>query len=424
MNSNSCSVVVICLLLSGILAAFADDSLQGLVKADNDFSYRLVRSLAAAQPGSNVFVSPYLTASGLRLMAGAADGQTRAELLQALGVPGVSDEGLRLQCQTEAQLVEQKDTNVALSSARALWYDQHLHLQPGFSGAATNALSEIKPVDFQQGPEAEAEIDSWVSDRTGGKIHDLAHGLIDPGKTVMAFTSAAYFKGTWAIPFDKTLTAPKPFHSADGRSNSLPMMNQSGNFTYREDISYKTFNAADGKLSMRKTEILEAVELPYQGGSLAMRLFLPGEGIKLDRVLQVLGQPPAEFSDDGHYLSTGFIGDQGSIWLPRFKLETTSDLDTSLRLMGIKAAMDPFRADFSKAFAISPGSYGKVFLAGARQKAFLMIDEAGTEAAAASGLNYGVGAVPFDLVFDRPFIFEITDQRTGLILFLGLVNHL
>ena len=411
--------ILVAMLLSMPLA-HGERSVAPLVAADNAFAYGLLEQVSAGQPDANVFISPHLTALDLRLLATGSAGKTRAELLQVLRTPGLTANDLRAQCLAEVNELVRPDTNVTLTTATALWYRQTSTIRPEFLASSRELVTALfKPLDFQDAPAAEATINRWASDQTHGRIQGLADGFIDPEYTDLVLASAIYFKGTWADPFDRKLTKARAFHSAGGAEASVPMMEKSGSSGYREDISIDYTNAPDGSPSHRETKILQAVELPYRGTNLTMRVFLPGKGIAISNLLQILISPPPESAKNRQYFSTGFLDEEGRLVLPKFKLETTTELVRPLQAMGAKLAFDQKNADFSAAFGDSH------YLAAVRQKAGVSIDEEGTEAAAVE-LDNSVGSsgLPFYMAVDRPFLIEIVDQRTGLILFLGIVNQL
>ena len=231
-------------------------------------------------------------------------------------------------------------------------------------------------------------------EHTGGKINDLIKpGHID-SQTVLILTNAIYFKALWTSPFAEKLTRPDDFHSGATEKVRVDMMHQTGRFRFAEDAA------------------AQALELPYQGGNLSMVVLLPrtADGLRqlesglslasLDRWLGSLAQRRVDVS------------------LPRFKLTAESDLKDALSSLGMPAAFAPDKADFS-----GMTSARRFVISAVVQKAFVEVDEKGTEAAAATGVVMAraslVQAPPPIFRADHPFLFLIRDNKNGSILFIG-----
>lgn len=244
-----------------------------------------------------------------------------------------------------------------------------------------------------------------ASDQTHGRINGIADGMIDPIYTDLILANAIYFKGKWLDPFDKKLTKERPFHPAAGAAKNPPMMEISKKFTYRQGSGY------------------QAVRLPYMGYDLAMYVFLPDVGSSPAKLLQIMN------GDNWRRVTMpGFNERDGLVVLPKFKLENLLDLKPTLKALGMKTAFNNKKADpdadFSGMFR-DPHHISEV-----RQKAFVEVNEEGTEAAAVTGImTISAGLKenppkPFEMIVDRPFLFAIVDARSEMILFMGVVNDL
>ena len=330
---------------------------HGFVKAA--FSFQLLKQLAAEQPGGTVFVSPYSAATALQMAANGAAGQTRAEMEQVLGTAGIPGAELNADCKAAASLLASQDTNLVLTTANALWYRQGVEVKAAFLGANQDFFqSTVKALDFRNAPAAEAEINQWASDQTHGRITGIANGMIDPVYTDLVLANAIYFKGKWEDPFDKKLTKERPFHPAAGAEKTLPMMEMSKKFTYHKGTDY------------------QAVGLPYKGGDLAMYVFLPATVSNPRKVLAGMdGEKWHRLMDMGG-TEFGFNENEGHLVLPKFKFDNTLGLNKPLEKLGMKTAFDAKNANFSKMFA-DPHCISEVW-----QKAFVEVNEEGTEAAA------------------------------------------
>lgn len=382
-------------------ARAAETNLAQLATANNAFAFKFLRQLASSRQGENLFVSPYSAATALQMAASGARGPTRTEMDQVLGTAGISSAALAGASQAAARLLNSPDTNIILSTANALWYRQGSGIKPDFLAENQRTYqSAIKALDFSNAPAAEAAINQWASEHTRGRIQDIANGMVDPAYTDLILANAIYFKGKWLDPFEAKLTKDRPFHPASGQARNVPMMEMSRDFAYRKGSGY------------------QAVRLPYVGGDLAMYVFLPDAGSSPAKLLQIMN------GDNWRRITLpGFSERPGRLVLPKFKLENTLDLVPPLKALGMKRAFGD-QADLSGMFD-DAHHISKV-----RQKAFVEVGEEGTEAAAVTAITGAPASAivseppkPFEMVVDRPFLFTIVDARSGLILFMGLVNR-
>ncbi len=388
-------------LWAGLQSGMATDAdLAGLAAANNGFAFKLLYQLAAEQPDQNIFISPYSAATALQMAANGAAGQTRTEMEQVLGTANLSPEAVNEASRTAAGLLNSMDTNLVLTTADALWYRQGAVVKPSFLAANHDFFqATAQALDFNNVPAAEGRINQWASDQTHGRITGIADGMITP-MTDLILANAIYFKGKWADPFDAKQTRERPFHPAAGPEKNLPMMQMSKKFMYRKGSGY------------------QAVQLPYVGDDLAMYVFLPDAGSSLGKLLQVLN------GDRWRRVTMpGFNECDGFLVLPKFKLENTQELNMPLMALGMKSAFSR-SADFSGMFD-DPHHISEV-----RQKAFVDVNEEGTEAAAVTTIGMQSLSMmmppsrPFEMIVDRPFLFAIVDARSEMILFLGTVNGL
>jgi serpin B len=397
----------LCLLLAVVETAgfkfntAAASDLDKLATANNAFAFKLLKELSLQQPGASIFVSPYSAATALQMAASGAAGQTKKEMQQVLETSGISMTALNEANKAASRLFNPKDKNVILTTANALWYRQGTAIKPGFNKAnQKHFASMVKALDFGNARVAEAIINQWASEQTHGRINGIAEGMIDPAYTDLILANAIYFKGRWLNPFDATLTQERLFHPASGAAKNLPMMQMSKKFTYRKGSAY------------------QAVRLPYVGDKLAMYVFLPDAGSSPAKLLQIMT------GDNWRRVTMpGFSEQQGFVVLPKFKLETTLELNGALQALGMNSAFDQTKADFSEMFS-DPHHLSEV-----RQKAFMEVSEEGIEAAAVTAIGImtlgGSGhSIRFEMIVDRPFLFAIVDARSEMILFMGVVNDL
>jgi serpin B len=357
------------------------------VKGANALGWHL---LAKAGPGDgNVFLSPHGLATALAMTAAGARGPTAAELAHVLGAPADPAAWAALRPAAPA-----KGPAPQLLVANALWAQKAFPFRPEYvRDVTTHFQAAAENLDFTGDAEgARRRINAWVAGQTQERIKDLLPDGVINDQTRLVLTNAIYFKGAWAHPFDPAKTQNRPFHKAGGSTVETALMARRGALPYL---------AADG---------VQVAALPYAGGDLALIVFLPAKPDGLAAVQNQLAQGALD----------GWIAQmkptEVDLWLPRFTLTTQLNLRDTLIALGMPTAFGP-QADFSG----MDGSRG-LQLAAVVHKAFVEVNEAGTEAAAGSGAAAAVKFAPPDPVAfhaDRPFLFLIRDGRTGAILFVG-----
>jgi serpin B len=376
-------------------AALADSPAdpEKLAAANTGFAFDLLKQIAGEQPNANVFISPFSVSSVLQMVANGAAGDTKTEMQRVLKTTGLAPDSLNAACKDLNESLNSQ-TNVILNLASAIWFQEGIHLKPGF--VATNSRffhAGLAPVDFQK-PASAQIINDWADNSTHGKIKDVVQWPFDP-LTKVILANAIYFKGQWANPFDKKATKPRAFHLAKGGTKPTPTMWQRGHFSYQAGDDF------------------QAVRLPYAGGRLQMYLFLPDTNSSPAKLLA--GMDNDTWRDK---ILPGFRDREGTLAFPRFKLEYDVALNEPLKALGMRHAFED--ADFS-AMAGEP-----LFVSKVKQKSFVEVNEEGTEAAAVTTGVMAAGIAmeppkPFEMIVDRPFFFVIGDDKTQSILFLGVI---
>ena len=376
--------------------------LPELVRGNNAFALDLYRALRSSE--GNLFYSPYSISLALAMTYAGARGETEAGMARALHFtldqaslhPAFN--ALDLELASRARPSEGMGGNgFELSIANSLWGQQGFDFEPPFLDTlAENYGAGLRAADFARAPEdARKAINDWVSDQTRNRIENLVpDGAITP-LTRMVLANAIYFKAAWQYPFDEDATAPAPFHLLDGTQASVPMMKLSETYSYASGEGW------------------QAVALPYEQGQLSMVVLLPAAG----------GFEVFEQGLDGARLQgilDGLRGRHLILSVPRFRVESSFALADPLSQLGMGAAFAPDQADFS---GMTGGR--DLYISDVVHKAFVSVDEAGTEAAAATAVMMAATAMesdePLALAVDRPFLFLIVDQPTGAVLFLGRV---
>lgn len=369
-----------------------------VVAAGNDLALDLYGQLKS-QPG-NLFCSPYSISTALAMTYAGARGDTAVEMAKALHF-GHNDAAFQT---AYGKVIRQlnvvgKDRNYQLSVANALWVQKGQPLLAEFTGTVTGTYEAgLQELDFQQNAEAaRGTINSWVEKRTNDKIKDLLKPGLLTADTRLVLTNAIYFKSAWQEPFKKEKTQNAPFTKLDGTKVDVPLMHQTRHCDYVQGASF------------------QAVELPYAGQDLSMIVMLP------DRV-DGLGDLEQKLSKES---LAGWL--EGLVWrrvilsLPRFKATSEFRLKPTLSKLGMSQAFTS-DADFS-------GIDGKkgLYLQDVVHKAFVDVNEEGTEAAAATGTALAGAALetkpPAIFRADHPFLYLIRENHTGSILFIGRLTE-
>ncbi len=384
--------------------------LDELVRGNNAFAFDLYHALSGRE--GNLFYSPFSISQALAMTSAGARGETLRQMADTLHHrlpqsslhPAFNALDRTLASRGKEPGGTPNDAGEAgqyfrLNIANALWGQEGYHFLPDFLDLlAKNYGAGMMAVDFVGVPdESRVRINDWVSDETSGKVKDLLPpGGIDRS-TRLVLTNAIYFNASWLWPFSPRDTEARPFHLDGGGTVSVPMMTE----TTKDFYGYAKGNR------------YQAVDLPYSWGELSMTILLPDEG-KLGELEDSLDSAMLDRIIDE--IEIDYI----TLTMPLFEFESEFDLGDTLAGMGMPDAFGA-EADFS-----GMTRSRDLWIAAVVHKAFVSVDEKGTEAAAATGavmLLSGPSKEPIEVTVDRPFIFLIRDTGTGTILFLGRVSN-
>ena len=374
-----------------------------LVEGNSEFAFDLFQALTQQQGNlsqqGNLFYSPYSISLALAMTYAGARNETETEMAQVLHFTLPQDRLHPAFNGLDLALANQSGTaqGFQLHIVNAIWGQEGYKFLDSFLNViGQNYGAGLRLLDFvNQSEPSRVTINNWVSDQTKGKINDLIpQGSID-ALTRLVLTNAIYFNASWLSPFDKDATSNGTFQLISGGNVTVPMMSQSHSFGYTSGDGY------------------QAVELPYNGSELSMVILLPDSG-KFEAFEDQLN---ASFASQ---IISNLEYCEVDLTLPKFKYEYECSLADTLAAMGMPAAFSS-DADFS-------GMTGNRDLAisDVLHKAYVSVDEAGTEAAAATAVVIGLTAIHGEtaqMTVDRPFIFLIRDIDTGTILFIGRVMN-
>ncbi len=378
----------------------SETELTPLVEGNNAFAFELYQALNGED--DNLFYSPYSISLALVMTYAGARGETEQQMADTLHFTLPQNRlhpafnSLDMELGKRGEGAEGKDDEgFRLNIVNAIWGQKGYHFLPTFLDVlAENYGAGLRTLDFAGAPEeSRLIINDWASDQTEGRIEELIpKGMIDI-LTRLVLTNAIYFNAAWQYPFSEGATVDSQFYLLDGGAVTAPMMSQTESFGYAEGDDY------------------QAVELLYDGGELSMVILLPREGhfeafeesLDAERVGAIIG---------------ALEPSQVALAIPKFEFDSAFKMRETLIAMGMPVAFAG-DADFS---GMTGGR--ELFISQVVHKAFVSVDEAGTEAAAATAVIMKVTALPttpIEFTANRPFIFLIRDIETDSLLFIGRV---
>jgi serpin B len=368
--------------------------LETLAQGNQAFAIDLYQQLRKAD--GNLFFSPFSISVALAMTCAGARANTEAQMKQVLHF-ALDNENLHAAfADLQAELAQAEAAGgVQLKIANSLWPQEGYPFLAEFVAQIEAHYGvSVTPVNYHEAEAARQTINAWVEAKTENKITNLIPSGILSNLTRLTLVNAIYFKGNWADPFDARATRQADFWSPDGRV-SRPMMNRTDEYRYLEN------------------ESLQALELPYAGNDLSMWILLPKER---DGLPQLESQMTPALLDE---LDTGMWERKVIVSIPKFKAEAAFRLDEALKTLGMTDAFDDQKANF----AGMNGSPADLYISAALHKAFIEVNEEGSEAAAATAIVMKSRSMtpnpPPAFRADHPFLFLIREKRTGSILFMG-----
>jgi serpin B len=382
------------------------DGLRSFAADHNDFALALYGQLLR-RPG-NLFFSPFSIRAALGMTYAGARGETASQMSGALRFAGSNEHVHAAFAEVIDRLNSAAGSRQEMRVASSLWGQDGAPLQPGFLDLiARHYGGDVNLADFRRDADAgRVAVNRWVEDRTRQKIREV----IPPGglnaDTRLVLVNAVYFKGMWALQFGKAATRDESFYEEGGGKVQAPLMHQHEEVRYLQASGY------------------QAVDLDYQGGELSMLVLLPE---RKDGLRDLETRLSVRMLDD--CVAKTRVREV-KLFLPKFRMSWgTADLGSALCALGMPLAFTRAQADFSGINGLEPPREESLFLSAVFHKAFVEVDEEGTEAAAATAIVMAPTAAlrspkpPPVPIFraDHPFLFAIRDRKSGVILFLGRV---
>ncbi|XP_048832360.1 serpin B6-like isoform X7 [Brienomyrus brachyistius] len=370
--------------------------MESLTAANTHFSLDLFTKISSSNKG-NVIFSPFSLSSALAMVYLGARGDTAAQMAQTHHFHK-AEEDVHIGFSQLLSLLNKPGAPYSLSIANRLFGEQSYQFVEKFlTDSKKHYQAELEPVNFRSGAEAaRVNINTWVEKQTNAKIKNLlTPGMLDH-LTRLVLVNAIYFKGNWQKKFDPANTREMPFKTNKNDSVPVMMMEKKAKFGF-------TF------IPEAKCQVLE---MPYVDDELSMLIMLPNEVNGLEELEQKL-----TYENFTEWTRPNMMRIQEVIVsLPKFKLEETYDMNQVLSSMGMVDAFDELKCDFS---GMSPDN--DLVLSKVVHKAFVEVNEEGTEAAAATAaiMMLRCAMIPARFTADHPFLFFIRHNPTKSILFYG-----
>jgi len=385
-------------LLAGLTprAALAQDAVEGLAGAYNETGYALFGKLAGET--GNIVISPYSIGSAMAMATSGARGKTASQMVDVLGYPAGPEElGTLAEALDKRVSQPARDEDATITLANALHLtrygdlvsDDYKNLAKTKFGAEIFAGSDLKAIN------------DWVAGKTQGRIKQILKRL-DP-YSVCVLLNAVHFKAGWASPFEAKATAPGEFHLSRDETVQVPTMH------------------VTAKFRLIRAHTFDAVALPYKGDRLAMIVFQPARsGAPGEVAIHLPRETIASVIADLHRVEPERL----ALSMPKFRTEFGADLIPPFVDLGLELPFDQDRADFT-GMINTTNEKDRVHISQIRHKAFIEVDENGTEAAGSTAVEFAVRSLPpapTKFSIDRPFLYMIVDARSGAVLFMGRVS--
>ena len=380
-------------------SASTSDGITQVINANNQFAIAMYKQIngQTEQADKNVFFSPYSLSTAMAMLYAAAEGETKAQIQKTFYYPSMD-----ILNPNSAALYNQfnkPNPDYKLATVNDLWMQQGLMPTKSYVDTVQRYYGgQVTTLDFESNPNpSRLIINKKIAKHTNQMIPELLPKGSIPSSVVAVLTNAVYFKGDWRMPFEVQNTTEQPFYNPMGTSTKVKMMQLESYFRYAEDKQ------------------VQVVQLPYKGDDLSMLVVLPKSKDKaaMQQLIQDLS------ADKIKQWGTDLVNQKVNVYLPKFRLEESYKMKELLTDMGMPKAFQK-GAEFNLFEDGPPTKIDDVY-----HQAVVIVDEKGTEAAAATGIvAVAVSAPAPPVIFkaDHPFMFMIKDNKTDAILFLGQVN--
>lgn len=363
---------------------------RDVARANTSFGLHLLRNIHENSTG-NLLLSPLSVSMALGMTLNGAANTTFEAMRNTLAFdPALQQPEINAAYNGLLRQLRARASRIEFVVANSIWYHQTFPVYPTFTDTVRHYFdAEVRALDFGNAA-SPGIISDWAEERTAGRIKDLVES-IDPNE-IMFLVNAVYFKAPWHMRFAQSETRAQPFTLPNGGSVNAQMMFVDGTFSYVENQG------------------VQAVELLYGDTTFSIVLVMPRTGSSLDAATSIL--EPTQWGA----LISSMHRSRINLRIPKFRFEYEKELTQPLSDLGMAIAFQPFQADFTKI-----ANRDDIYISRVQHKAFIEVNEAGTEAAAATSVGISVTSAPPELVFNRPFFFAIRERSTGTLLFVGRI---
>nr|WP_106783254.1 serpin family protein [Lysinibacillus timonensis] len=374
---------------------FNEKDYMKIVSPNNELGFDLLAKAPIDSEG-NKLISPISLFMAMAMVYNGAESHTKKELAKVLHIEELYDEDLNKANVSLMNLLNRDAENMQLTIANSIWLNEQYQFRERFTTNSKDYFNaEINQFNVHDSNSPKM-INNWINQKTDGKIPQIIGGELSPD-ILTILINAIYFKGYWTYPFDSSLTEERPFNLQDSAVKKVPMMR------LHEELKYL------------ENELFQAISLPYSDEGMSMKIFLPKENISIDEFEEELN-----LSNWQKWLRE-FYDTEGTILLPKFKMEQAIEFKGTLEALGVVSAFND-HADFSGIIQEDSG----IAISSVKQKTFIEVDEEGTEAAATTSVEIHTTSMqpmnkPFYMEVNRPFFISIVDETSGAILFMGTI---
>jgi serpin B len=366
-----------------------------LIESNNEFSYQIFNKIVENEENNtNIFISPLSMYYALGMASLGADSDTRTEFNSLLGWTDKDETEILESLKSLYEQLMPPNDEVKLSIANSLWQREGAPIKESYKDLVTaNFDAEVRTLDFTN-PESVAIINGWIADKTNDLIKDMLDQI--SSDAIMYLINAIYFKGDWLYVFDEEDNLQMPFYKADGTTTEVTFMRQKTNLNYLNN------------------EQLIGVQLPYSDTNYCMTLLIPKEGLAIDAIIEEMNAESMKTWTEAMQMK------EIEIQLPKFKYGFgTRNINPELQRMGLLKAYSPSEADFSKITDL------QIYISRVMHKAFIEVNEKGSEAAAATIIEFENTSIGEETMayFNKPFVFTIQHLPTQTLLFMGKVAY-
>lgn len=364
-----------------------------LVEGINRFGFDLIKEISDSEtPGDNIFISPLSVHFALSMTWNGSAGNTREQMKETLYLPDLDANSINKSFNDLISELLSADKKVETSIANSIWYRDDFEVKQSFLDINKEGFdAQIEPLDFSDAA-AKNVINEWVANRTNNRIENIIDEITP--LHVMFLINAIYFNGIWSYEFDKENTHDRTFYLYDGQEKLVPTMELTEEFAYASREDY------------------QVLEIPYGHGNFSMLVFLPDEGVSPETLIQYISVE--EWNEINSLLDSPV---KKSLRLPRFNYTYDLNLNNTLTRLGMVDAFNNNNADFAGIME------EQIFISEVKHKAFVDVNEEGTEAAAATSVGISFTSIPANPEFhvNRPFVFALKEKYTNSLLFIGKV---